>query len=143
MPTSTHGVLTLVSLFKCCCLHFCGNKCGLMLAQGYFKGQRSIQNHKMLLYASLCNQYAIFKCPFLDVPTSTHGVIPSFSLSKCCYLRICRRLAQYSILFTEITSDVVNVYFTHFRGVNYKNGNNVSLCFFITVVTTTQASQIM
>ena len=39
--TSTHGVFTSFSLSRCCYLHFCTNKFGLMLAQGYFKGQRS------------------------------------------------------------------------------------------------------
>ena len=39
--TSTHGVFTYFSLSMCCCLHFCRNKFGLMLVQGYLKGQRS------------------------------------------------------------------------------------------------------
>ena len=41
-PTSTHGVFTSFSLSQCRCLHFWRNKFGSMLAEGYFKGQRSI-----------------------------------------------------------------------------------------------------
>ena len=35
-PTSTHGVFTSFSLSRCCYLHFCRNKFGLMLVQEYF-----------------------------------------------------------------------------------------------------------
>ena len=54
-PTSTHGVFTSFNLSKCCCLHFCRNKFGLMLAQGYFKGQRSSIIHKLQLFMTLCD----------------------------------------------------------------------------------------
>ena len=40
VPSSAHGVFTSVSLSKCCFFHFCRNKFGLLLAWGYFKGQR-------------------------------------------------------------------------------------------------------
>ena len=52
--------------------------------QGYSKGQRSSTNHKMLLFVSWCNQYAIIDWPLFDfdLPASTHGVFISFSLSK-------------------------------------------------------------
>ena len=54
-PTSTHGVLTSFSLSRCCCLHFCRNKFGLMLAQGYLKGQRSSIIHTLQLFMTLCD----------------------------------------------------------------------------------------
>ena len=54
-PTSTHGVCTSFSLSRCCCLHFCINKFGLMLAQGYFKGQRSSIIHILQLFMTLCD----------------------------------------------------------------------------------------
>ena len=54
-PTSTHGVFTSFSLSRCCCLHFCRNKFGLMLAQGYFKGQRSSIIYIVQLFMTLCD----------------------------------------------------------------------------------------
>ena len=54
-PSSTHGVFTSFSLSRCCCLHFCRNKLGLMLAQGYFKGQRSSIIHILQLFMTLCD----------------------------------------------------------------------------------------
>ena len=52
---STHGVFTSFSLSRCCCLHFCRNKFGPMLAQGYFKGQRSSIIHILQLFMTLCD----------------------------------------------------------------------------------------
>ena len=52
---STHGVFTSFSFSRCCCLHFCRNKFGLMLAQGYFKGQRSSIIHILQLFMTLCD----------------------------------------------------------------------------------------
>ena len=55
-PKSTHaGLNTSLSLSRCCCLHFCRNTFGLMLAQGYFKGQRPSFNHKSQLFMTLCD----------------------------------------------------------------------------------------
>ena len=54
-PKSTHGVFTSFSLSRCCFLHFCRNKFGLMLAQGYFKGQRSSIIHILQLFTTLCD----------------------------------------------------------------------------------------
>ena len=54
-PKSTHGVFTSFSLSRCCCLHFCRNKFGLMLAQGYFKGQKSSIIHILQLFMTLCD----------------------------------------------------------------------------------------
>ena len=51
--TSTHSVFTSFSLCKYCCLHFCRNKFGLILAQGYFTGQRSNIIHKLQLFMTL------------------------------------------------------------------------------------------
>ena len=59
-PTSTHGVFTSFNLSRCCCLHFCRNKFELMLAQGYFKGQRSSIIHKLQLFMTVW--YAIIEC---------------------------------------------------------------------------------
>ena len=54
-PKSTNGVSTSFSLSRCCCLHFCRNKFGLMLAQGYFKGQKSSIIHILQLFMTLCD----------------------------------------------------------------------------------------
>ena len=55
-----------------------------------FKGQRSSKNHKMLLFVSWRNKYAIIEWPLFDAPKSTHGVFTSFSLSRYCCLHFCR-----------------------------------------------------
>ena len=47
--------LYFFGLSKCCCLHFCRNKFGLLLVQGYFKGQRSRIYHKLQLFMTLCD----------------------------------------------------------------------------------------
>ena len=47
--------LYFFSLSKCCCLHFCRNKFGLLLVRGYFKGQRSRIYHKLQLLMTLCD----------------------------------------------------------------------------------------
>ena len=54
-PTSIHGVFTSFSLSSCCCLHFCRNKFGLMLARRYFKGQRSSIIHILQRFMTLCD----------------------------------------------------------------------------------------
>ena len=54
-PTSTHDVFTSFSLSRCDCLHFCRNKFGLMLVQGYFKGQRPSIIHLLQLVMTLCD----------------------------------------------------------------------------------------
>ena len=53
--TSTHGVFTSFKLSRCCCLHFSRNKFGLVLVQGYFKGQRSSIIHILQLFMTLCD----------------------------------------------------------------------------------------
>ena len=45
--------LYFFNLSKCCCLHFCRNKFGLLLVRGYFKGQRSRIYHKLQLFITL------------------------------------------------------------------------------------------
>ena len=47
--------LYFFSLSKCCCLHFCRNKFGLLLVREYFKGQRSRIYHKLQLFMTLCD----------------------------------------------------------------------------------------
>ena len=47
--------LYFFSLSKCCCLHFCRNKFGLLLVRGYFKGQRSRIYHKLQFLMTLCD----------------------------------------------------------------------------------------
>ena len=54
-PKSTMAFLLPLILSRCCCLHFCRNKFGLMLAQGYFKGQRSSIIHTLQLFMTLCD----------------------------------------------------------------------------------------
>ena len=54
-PKSTHSVFTSFTLSRCCCLHICRNKFGLMLAQGYFKGQRSSIIHILQIFMTLCD----------------------------------------------------------------------------------------
>ena len=93
VPKSTHGVFTSFSLSRCCCLHFCRNKFGLMLAQGYFKGQRSSIIHILQLYMTLCDMQS----------SSTHGVFTSFSLSnmsKCCFFHFCRN--KFGLLLARV-----------------------------------------
>ena len=45
--------LYFFSLPKCCCIHFCRNKFGLLLVWGYFKGQRSRIYHKLQVFMTL------------------------------------------------------------------------------------------
>ena len=71
-PKSTHGVFTSFGLStRYCCLHFCRNKFGLILAQGYFTGQRSSIIHKLQLFMTLCDMHSL-SCHYLmrhQVPT--------------------------------------------------------------------------
>ena len=86
-PTSTHGVFTSLNLSQYCCLHLWKNKFGYgPCCVRIFKGQRSSTNHKMLLFVSWRNKYAIIEWPLFDAPTSIHGVFTSFSISQCCCL---------------------------------------------------------
>ena len=50
---------TSFSLSWYCCLRFCRNKFGLILAQGYFKGQRSSIIHKFQLFITLCDMQSL------------------------------------------------------------------------------------
>ena len=81
-PTSTHGVFTSFSLSRYCCLHFCRNKIGPILAQGYFKGQKSSIIHKLQLFH-------VVERPLFDAPSSTHGVFTSLVyLSAVAYISV-------------------------------------------------------
>ena len=87
-PTSIHGVFTSFSLSRYCCLHFCRNKFGLILAQGYFTGQRSSIIHKLQLFMTLCDN-AIVEWPLFDAPSSIHGVFTSLVyLSAVAYISV-------------------------------------------------------
>ena len=65
-------------------------KLGPCWRKDFFKGQRSGKNHKMLLFVSWRNKYAIIEWPLFDAPTSIHGVFTSFSLSRYCCLHFYR-----------------------------------------------------
>ena len=85
--TSTHGVFTSFSLSRYCCLHFRRNKFGLILAHGYFTGQRSSIIYKLQLFMTLW--YAIVEWPLFEAPSSTHGVFTSFVyLSAVAYISV-------------------------------------------------------
>ena len=87
-PTSTHGVFTSFSLSRYCCLHFCRNKVGLILAQGYFTGQKSSIIHKLQLFNDSV-WYAVVEWPLFDAPSSTHGVFTSLVyLSAVAYISV-------------------------------------------------------
>ena len=89
-PTSTHGVsLHLVYLSTAACISE-KIKVGSMLAQGFLRVKSQAKNHKMLLFVSWRNKYAIIEWPPFDASTSTHGDFTSFSLSRCCCLHFCR-----------------------------------------------------
>ena len=45
-----------------------------MLAQGFLRVKGQAQNHKILLFVSWRNKYALIELPLFDAPTSTHGV---------------------------------------------------------------------
>ena len=81
-PTSTQRVFTSFSLSRCCCLHFCRNKFGLMLAQGYLKGQRSSIIHKLQLF------YDCVKCNHRLVNSSMRHQVPMVSLLPLVYLSV-------------------------------------------------------
>ena len=87
-PTSTHGVFASFSLSRCCCLHFCRNKFGLMLVQGHFKVQRSSIIHILQLFMTLCDMQS--SSGNYSMCHQVPMVFTSFSLSKCCFLHFCR-----------------------------------------------------
>ena len=71
-PTSTHGVFTSFSLSRCCCLHFCRNKFGLMLAQGYFKGQALFTYCNFLWLCVICNHQVVTTRCAIKYPWCLH-----------------------------------------------------------------------
>ena len=90
-PTSTHGVFPFFFFFclsRYCCLHFCRNKFGLILAQGYFTGQRSSIIHKLQLFYDcvIRNCWVTTIWCAIKYPWCLYF----FSLSKCCCLHFCR-----------------------------------------------------
>ena len=91
-PSSTHGVFTSFSLSRYCCLHFCRNKFGLILAQGYFTGQRSSIIHKLQLFMTLCDHgdMQLLSGNYSICAIKYPWCLYFFSLSKCCCLHYCR-----------------------------------------------------
>ena len=47
--------LYFFGLSKCCCLHFCRNKFGLLVVLGIFKGSKIKDYHKLQLFMTLCD----------------------------------------------------------------------------------------
>ena len=89
-PIKYPRYLYFFGLSKCCCLHFCRNKFGLLLVQGYFKGQRSRIYPKLQLFMTLCDMQSS------SGNYSMRHQVPmvffsSFNLSKCCYLHLWRK----------------------------------------------------
>ena len=82
-----HGVFTSFSLSRYCCLHFCRYKFGLILAQGYFTGQRSSIIHKLQLFMTLCDMQSL--SGHYNAPSSTHSVFTSLVyLSAVAYISV-------------------------------------------------------
>ena len=96
-PKSTHSVFTSFSLSRCCCLHFCRNKFGLMLAQGYFKGQRSsIFTYCNFLWPCvICNHWVATIWCAIKYPRCLYFI----GLSKCCFLHFCRN--KFGLLLVQ------------------------------------------
>ena len=90
-PKSTHGIFTSFSLSRCCCLHFCRNKFGLILAQGYFKGQRSSIIHILQLFMTLCDMQSSSGYNWM------FHQVPMVSLLLLVYL------SAVSLIFVEIS----------------------------------------
>ena len=95
-PTSAHGVFTSIDLSQYRCLHFWKKKWSLFGAR-IFKGQRSSTKHKMLLFVSWRNKYAIIEWPLFDTPTSTHGIFTSFSLPQYYCLHFWKNKVGYML----------------------------------------------
>ena len=90
-PKSTHGVFTSFSLSRCCCLHFCRNKFGLMLVQGYFKGQRSSIIQILQIFMTLCDMQ------------SSSGNYSMFHQVPLVSLLLLVYLSAVSFIFVEIS----------------------------------------
>ena len=87
-PISTHGVFTSFSLSRCCCLHFCRNKFGLMLAQGHFKGQGSSTSHKLQLLMTLCDMQSSSGNYSMCHPVPMVSLLPLVYLSAVSYISV-------------------------------------------------------
>ena len=87
-PTSTHGVFTSFSFSRYCCLHFCRNKLGLTLAQGFFFGLKVKHYSEIAAFYDIV-WYAIVEWPLFDAPSSTYGVLTSLvHLSAVAYISV-------------------------------------------------------
>ena len=96
-PKSAHGVFTSFSLSRYCCLHFWRNEFGLILAQGYFTGQRSSIIHKLQLLwlCVICNHWVATIWCAIKYPRCLYF----FGLSKCCCLHFCRN--KFGLLLVQ------------------------------------------
>ena len=65
---------TSFSLSRYRCLRFCRNKFGLILAQGYFTGQRSSIIHKLQLFMTLCDMQSLSGHYLMRHQVPMHGV---------------------------------------------------------------------
>ena len=125
-PTSTHGVFTSISLSRCCCLHFCRNKFGLILAQGYFTGQRSsiIHNCNFLWLCVICSCWVATIWCALKYPWYLYF----FSLSKCCCLHFCRNKFRLLLVWGYFKGQRSRIYhklqlFMTLRDMQSSSGN--------------------
>ena len=96
-----------------------------MLAQGFLRVKGQAQNHKILLFVSWRNKYAIIEWPLFDAPTSTHGVFTSFSLSQYCCLHFWKNkvgsmLAQ-GFLRVKSQAKITKCYFLWVRAINMQS----------------------
>ena len=95
-PKSTHRVFTSCCLSRYCCLHFCRNKFGLILAQGYFTGQRSSIIHKLQLFMTLCDMQSLSGHYLMRYQVPTVSLLLSL---KCCCLHFCR--SKFGLLLVQ------------------------------------------
>ena len=88
---------TSFSLSRYCCLRFCRNKFGLILAQGYFKGQRSrlFTNCNFLWLCVICNHWVATIWCAIKYPRCLYF----FGFSKCCCLQFCRN--KFGLLLVQ------------------------------------------
>ena len=102
-PTCIHGVFNSFSLSRFCCLHFCRNKFGLMLAQGYFKGQRSSIIHKLQLFMTMCDMQSS------SGNYSMHHQVPMVSLLLLVYRSVVAYISVEISLGSCLRKDILRV----------------------------------
>ena len=87
-PTSTYGVFTSFSLSRYCCLHFCRNKFGLILAQGYLTGQMSSIIYKFKLFMTLCDMQLLSGHYLMRHQVPTVSLLLLVYLSAVAYISV-------------------------------------------------------